>query len=158
MRAAPVTGTAAPAPVKRSALLLVLGLSLAVGASACRAHDSPPRARAALPPRAEPTTDEACRACAGEWSVHGLAIQPSCLCPTRDVDKRCRDGAECEGQCLADGGEREVTVAGPPARGYFVGKCSRYRTSFGCHRYIAAGASRANPVPLDEEPGQICAD
>jgi hypothetical protein len=139
---------------------LSLSLSLVLGASACRALQTAPLAasRAASHSHVEPATAAACRACAGDWAPHGLATAPSCLCPTGDGDKRCRDGAECEGQCLADAGEREITAAGPPARGYFVGKCSRYRTSFGCHRYIAAGAVGAGPVLLDEAPSEICAD
>ena len=59
---------------------------------------------------------------------------------------------------MADAGEREVISAGPPARGYFLGKCSRFRTSFGCHRFIARGAVQAGPVSLDEPPSEICAD
>ena len=99
-----------------------------------------------------------CRACGGEWAQHGISHEPSCLCPTTDADKRCRDGADCQGQCVADAGEREVISAGPPARGYFLGKCSRFRTSFGCHRFIARGAVQAGPVSLDEPPSEICAD
>ena len=106
----------------------------------------------------EPASEADCRACGGDWAVHGILPQPSCLCPTSDVGKRCRDGGECQGQCLADDGEREVVEAGPPARGFFVGKCSRFRTSFGCHRPLAAGALKTGPIALDEPPTQICAD
>lgn len=155
--------------------LLLVGLS-AVSLStislpylACCAHAPEPAAaatpapparfaRSAAPSRVEPTTAEACRACAGDWAQHGIASEPSCLCPTTDADKRCRDGAECQGQCLADAGEHEITAAGPPALGYFLGKCSRFRTTFGCHRYIAAGALKAGPVPLDDAPTEVCAD
>src|SRR5882724_3234453 len=131
----------------------------------CCAHEAPrssaaaaaaaPAARAAT---AEPSTADGCRACGGEWAIHGLIQQPSCLCPTSDAGKRCRDGVECQGQCLADDGEREVIDAGPPARGYFVGKCARFRSSFGCHRPLAAGALKAGPIALDEPPTQTCAD
>lgn len=149
--------------------LSVLALLLIAG---CRAHDAPPpatapasqtelaeRARAAGV-GAEPTTADGCHACGGEWAAHGLIQEPSCLCPTSDAGKRCRDGGECQGQCLADDGEREVAITdpGPPARGYFVGKCSRHRSNFGCHRPIAAGALKAGPISLDEPPTQICAD
>jgi hypothetical protein len=82
----------------------------------------------------------------------------SCLCPTGDAGKRCRDGGECQGQCLGDDGATEITAAGPPPVGYFVGQCSRFRTSFGCHRTIATGALKTGPVPLDQAPAQICAD
>jgi hypothetical protein len=148
---------------------LILAVLLLAG---CCAHGSPPPASSSSPspvavapaparagaPRTEPTTAESCRACNGEWAVHGIIQQPSCLCPTGDVDRRCRDGVECEGQCLADGGEREILEAGPPARGYFVGKCSRFRTSFGCHRMIARGALKAGPVNLEDPLTEVCAD
>jgi hypothetical protein len=110
----------------------------------------------------EPATEEGCSACGGEWAAHGsLGAQQgtmSCLCPTADGGKRCRDGGECQGECVTDGAEHEVTSAGPPALGFFVGKCSRYRTTYGCHRVIASGALQAGPVPLDQPPTEICAD
>jgi hypothetical protein len=133
----------------------------------CCAHDAAPPAVAPAAQSApaahvvggaEPTSAEGCRACGGQWAIHGLIQEPSCLCPTSDAGKRCRDGGECQGQCLADEGEREVTEAGPPARGYFVGKCARFRSTFGCHRPIARGALAAGPIVLDEPPTQICAD
>ena len=141
---------------------LVLALSFFV--AGCCAHQAPPpppaaqAAPAARATPAEPATADGCRACGGEWAIHGLIQQPSCLCPTSDAGKRCRDGGECQGQCIADDGEREVIEAGPPARGYFVGKCSRFRSSFGCHRPLAAGALKAGPISLEEPPTQICAD
>jgi hypothetical protein len=140
----------------------VLALPLLLLAACC-SHAPPPPTAAAPPSRAtaphpEPTTADGCRACGGEWAPHGMLNQLSCLCPTKDAGKRCRDGAECEGQCLADAGATEITSAGPPARGYFVGQCSRFRTNFGCHRAIAVGAFQAGPVLLDQGPAQICAD
>ena len=153
--------------MKRPLSLAVSFLSLLLAAGCC-AHAPPPSSApvaasvvaspARHPASPEPTTADGCHACGGEWTIHGLIQEPSCLCPTSDGGKRCRDGDECQGQCLADDGEREITQSGPLARGYFVGKCARVRTSFGCHRPIAAGALKAGPVPLDEPPGQICAD
>src|SRR5581483_5767445 len=115
---------------------------------ACAHNPTPASARAAtsgpIAANGEPTTEEGCGACGGEWAAHGLlgAQQGtmSCLCPTVDAGKRCRDGVECQGECVTDGADHEVTAAGPPARGFFVGKCSRFRTTYGCHRVIAAGA------------------
>lgn len=147
-------------------------LSLLVLAACC-AHEAPPPATAAPavavasaaparpggpPPASEPTTEAGCRACKGDWALHGLIAEPSCLCPTSDAGKPCRDSGECLGQCLGDAGERQVTDPGPPARGYFVGECSRYRAVFGCHRPIAAGAIKAGPVLLDEPLTEICGD
>jgi hypothetical protein len=140
-------------------------LSLVALLFACAHNSAPP---AAAPARAatagttaangEPATEEGCSACGGEWAAHGMRGTMSCLCPTPDGGKQCRDGVECQGQCVTDGADHEVTVAGPPALGFFVGKCSRFRTTYGCHRVIAAGALQAGPVPLDQPPTEICAD
>ena len=106
----------------------------------------------------EPANEEGCSACSGEWAAHGMTGTMSCLCPTADGGKRCRDGVECQGECVTDGADHEVTAAGPPALGFFVGKCSRFRTMYGCHRVIASGALQAGAVPLDQPPTEICAD
>jgi hypothetical protein len=130
------------------------------------AHESAPPpatpARAATPgaPTAngEPATEAGCSACGGEWAAHGMRGTMSCLCPNADGGKRCRDGVECQGECVTDGADHEVTAAGPPALGFFVGRCSRFHTTYGCHRVIASGALQAGPVPLDQPPMEICAD
>jgi hypothetical protein len=138
-------------------------LSLFVLAAGC-AHDAPPAP--AIPPTAaaptaangEPATAEGCMACGGEWAAHGMRQTMSCLCPTADGGKRCRDGVECQGECVTDGADHEITAPGPPALGFFVGTCSRFRTTYGCHRVIASGALQAGPVPLDQPPTEICTD
>jgi hypothetical protein len=57
----------------------------------------------------------------------------------------------------ADEPDRIVTDAGPPARGYFTGTCSKFATVFGCYRPIEDGMG-ANPRDLSELPQMICAD
>ena len=90
--------------------------------------------------------------------MHGLSQTPSCNCRTSDAGKRCRDGTECEGLCTAaEAPERLVTDPGPPARGFFVGRCSAFATVFGCYRPIHDGAG-VKPVELSEMPQTICAD
>src|SRR4051794_9405529 len=84
----------------------------------CR-HDAPP---AAVGPRATPQNEQECRACKGDWGVHGLPQHFSCLCRTHDAGKTCKDGLECEGECEVVDGKLEVTDPGPPRRGYFVGR------------------------------------
>ena len=115
-------------------------------------------ASAAAPPA--PRTPEDCRACRGDWGVHGLAGVASCNCRTTDGGKRCTDGADCQGMCIAsqDQPERDVTEAGPPPRGFFVGRCSELMTVFGCNRLIPRGARAHGPVPLSEEPMMMCVD
>jgi hypothetical protein len=119
---------------------------------------SPPLSPANRQKKPPPTNQRDCKACNGDWRVHGLAQKPSCNCRTSDGGKRCRDGVECEGLCTAaDDPERHVTDPGPPARGFFVGRCSTHRTIFGCYRPIDDGAG-ARPVDLTEPPQMICAD
>src|SRR5207342_1925941 len=109
------------------------------------------------PPQVPPPTPEACRACRGDWGVHGLADKETCNCRTTDGGKRCRDGGECQGMCIAaETPEREVTALGPPPRGFFAGRCSELVTVFGCNRIIDRGALARGPVPLAEPPMMIC--
>jgi hypothetical protein len=135
----------------------VLGLGIALiflifAGVGCRVPPAPP-------PATPPVTPEACRACRGHWAVHGLDVKESCNCRTTDGGKKCRDGDDCQGMCIAaaDKPEVEVVEAGPPPRGFFVGRCSEVVTVFGCHRVIERGASSRGPVPLGE-PQTICVD
>lgn len=113
---------------------------------------------AAPPPTttAPPTTEEGCRACNGVWGPQGITQTPRCLCRTKDAGKKCRGKDDCEGECIGDLGDREVTEPGPPPRGFWIGRCSELRTTFGCHVFLPAKS--ATPVRLDETPGQMCVD
>lgn len=121
---------------------------------------SPPAPAAETRRAAPPPTEDECRACRGVWGKHGIAETPSCNCRTNDGGKACRDGAECEGQCIADADNprHEVTDPGPPPRGYFLGRCSELASVFGCFRTIDRGAAARGPVPAADPPGMICAD
>jgi hypothetical protein len=107
-----------------------------------------------------PLTEAQCRTCAGDWGVHGLAQAPSCNCHTADGGKRCTDGADCQGACVAapEDPEREVVEPGPPPRGFFVGRCSTVMTVYGCNRIIGRGAHARGPASLDEPPSMLCVD
>jgi hypothetical protein len=105
---------------------------------------------------ATPTTEDGCRACNGVWGQHGLDQTPRCVCRTKDAGKKCRGKDECEGECLGDAGDKEVTQAGPPPLGFWVGRCAELRTTFGCHVFLPPKS--AQPVRLDEAPGQMCVD
>jgi hypothetical protein len=139
------------------ALIMLLAAS---AAWACARPAPAPAAAAAAAPKLPPATAEACRACRGEWGVHGLAGVPSCNCRTTDAGKRCTDGNECQGMCVAapEDPEREVVEAGPPARGFFVGRCSELKTVYGCNHLIERGARARGPVPLADPPVMMCVD
>jgi hypothetical protein len=51
-----------------------------------------------------------------------------------------------------------VAQPGPPARGFFVGRCSNYETTFGCFRVIERGARAKGPQPEEEAAHHICVD
>ena len=115
-------------------------------------------------PHSPPGTAEECRACNGDWGMHGLsdAISQteSCDCRTNDAGKRCTDGADCQGMCVAnaDTPAYDVVDVGPPARGFLVGRCSEFVTVFGCNALVDAGARDDGPVSVAEPPPVLCVD
>ena len=130
----------------------------------CRKPPSPPPARPDSEAKVltaageRPKSRAACDACQGRWGIHGLADVEICLCKTRDSGRTCRDGNDCEGQCLAEADGFVVVDKGPPARGYFKGRCSEFDTTFGCHRLVPAGAGKKGPQVAEEAAEQICID
>jgi hypothetical protein len=143
--------------------LLLLSVSVVTGC-AHQAKPLPPEPAPATAPapvtHPPPTTAEACRLCRGDWGIHGLLQTETCNCRTNDGGKRCTDGADCQGVCVAgaDAPEREVVSPGPPARGFFVGRCSELVTVYGCIRIIDRGVRAVGPTELGEPPGAICVD
>src|SRR5262245_4637989 len=131
--------------------VFAVGIALICTAVGCRAG-APASPSPAPPPTTPPVTAEACRACRGQWGVHGLDDKESCNCGTTDGGKRCRDGLDCQGMCLvnADQPDVEVVEAGPPARGFFVGRCSAFVAVFGCHSVVQRGARGEGPVLLGQ--------
>lgn len=125
-----------------------------------KAHEPRPAASSnaalAAAPSESADSQAACTArCNGEFAPHGMLGKPSCLCRTRDVGRDCR-GADCEGQCVLDPVRSEVSEPGPPARGYFIGRCSEFVKFFGCARLLTT--KPAAPVDLSQVPPQICID
>jgi hypothetical protein len=107
---------------------------------------------------APPRTSEECKSCDGIWG-RGMSQVEFCNCRTHDAGKRCRDGAECEGMCIAaDQPERDLAEAGPPPRGFFLGRCSELVTQFGCIRLIDRGAAARGAQPLNKPPPVVCVD
>jgi hypothetical protein len=122
------------------------------------------RAQMASPPppaaltAERPTSKVACDACGGLWAAHGVAQIESCVCRTKDAGKPCRDGADCSGSCIADEKKFEIVQPGPPPRGFYLGQCSIYDTTFGCFKVIPAGI-RSKPPQLEEDAAEaICVD
>jgi len=113
-----------------------------------------PTGAASEPPR----TPQACRTCNGDFGVHGLNPTPFCLCRTHDAGKRCRGKDDCEAECIGDLDEREVTQPGPHPRGYRLGLCAEFRTTFGCHAFLPPHGPKPAPTRLDQPAEQLCVD
>lgn len=78
----------------------------------------------------------ACEQCKGTWGKYGVNHKEGCNCKTKDADKICHDGDECEGECLFhtyDGQGREV------------GHCSDQQRMSGCINIVAKGQSKVTP-------------
>ncbi len=160
------------APMLRAARCFALALPLVLGCQAsCRSasQGSPspgpsPSATATVAkspstPRVRPQTKQDCDACGGLWDKHGIAETEGCICKTKDGGRACRDGADCEGQCLVgDDSKFEIAEPGPPPRGFYVGVCSKYETTFGCFRVLERGARGGGPKTQDEAAHHICVD
>jgi hypothetical protein len=131
-------------------LLLVLLL-----AASCHRDSSRPPAAG---PQQRPQTADECRKCNGQWGVQGLRQEEMCICRTSDSGKECKDGLDCQGECVAVDGRTEISDPGPPARGYFLGTCSEFETMFGCRRLLMDGTKARGPQPLDELPAELCID
>ena len=135
---------------------IVFALMLLVLPGCC--HRTAPRSAppaAASASRPPPRTQAECKACNGEWGPHGLLQVTSCLCRTIDAGKRCHRRVDCQGMCVAgEDVEREVVEAGPPVRGYFVGRCAEFQPLFGCMRVL----EQTGPGPLGEPPAMLCID
>jgi hypothetical protein len=109
------------------------------------------------PPR--PQTKEECDACKGLWAVHGILPTKSCICATSDAGERCVDGRQCIGQCLVkEGAEFQVMEHTDPPRGFYVGTCSPYDTTFGCNRVIPSGIDERLPLASNEAALTLCID
>jgi hypothetical protein len=149
----------------------LLVLLLAAGCRTTQPVAEPPitAAPAAPTPVAEPSTaarpalaktitsPEACKACDGQWGRYGLAQQEGCLCRTKDAGKVCKSMQDCESECVAgEVPETEIVEPGPPAKGFFLGRCHAFVPFIGCGRLL--GVSDGAPVSLAEPPPKICVD
>ena len=140
----------------RGPTLIALTYVAAALTGGCCTRKSAQRAEAGQVAAAPPTTAEGCKACNGDFGPHGIDPTPKCLCRTKDGGKKCRGKDDCEAECVADGGEREVTQPGPPPLGFWLGRCAEFRATFGCHSFLPPKTGQ--PVRLDVALEQMCVD
>lgn len=109
----------------------------------------------------------ACRACKGDWGVHGISGTEGCNCRTRDAGNECRDGTDCEGECLFDHAEEVRAGSEHCSHGAcsvtlravrLVGRCATYRATFGCHSYVPNGESKRAPRIGAVRAPYVCVD
>ena len=145
--------------MRRFAIAAVLLLSACNSQQKPREPASSASAAAAplAPSAAADPAAECKRTCNGEFGQHGLNPTPHCVCRTHDFGRMCESSGECEGQCIGDASLTRVVEPGPPKRGYYVGRCSEFRTSFGCSPLLPKAKPQA-PVEVDEPPPTICID
>ncbi len=103
-------------------------------------------------------TKEACDACGGIWDIHGIEPVESCICPTKDAGHSCTDGAQCEGMCIVGDDGFQVTEPGETPKGFYVGRCADYDTTFGCYRIVPAGVVENGAHTADVGFEDICVD
>jgi hypothetical protein len=95
----------------------------------------------------------ACTACRGNWGPHGLTGHVGCICATNDAGRECRDGAECEGECVFERFDEVLPGMGVP-----VGRCSEMEFLFGCNALLRDGVAAEPPQPLPGRSPTICID
>ena len=99
---------------------------------------------------------QACKACNGEWGVHGMLATEGCVCRSPDGGRPCHDGNECAAGCVFVRVEKL-----PGGLGRRVGRCAEFVGGFGCVSLIDPGESKLPPRPFSElvNPStRICAD
>ena len=79
-----------------------------------------------------PQTKEECLAIKGNWINVGLPGTPKrCDIKTNDGGYTCTDTIQCQGECIANKGEKVGSKV--------TGKCSDYIATFGCHKKVEEG-------------------
>jgi hypothetical protein len=80
------------------------------------------------------TDKEKCVNAGGTW--HSFWITgDNCNFLTKDNGTQCRDGSECEGECI-----RDETVQWNESTN-ITGRCSAWRVVYGCHRLVENGTA-----------------
>ncbi len=79
--------------------------------------------------------ERGCLARGGRWAGPAGLGATACSMPTSDAGRSCRDGVECEGDCVVG----DETARGVSAKG----RCSAESSSLGrCVNLVEAGAAR----------------
>ena len=89
-----------------------------------------------------PATKEACEAIGGQWGLHGEFVKEFCVRPAADEGKLCQDGAECEGQCIAELTPEEKRLLSDGSAEHHLeksGRCSPWEAMYGCYPFVEKG-------------------
>lgn len=128
---------------------LLIIAATALFAAACQpmpsdqpAAAAPTAAQEAQTPAQQASTTEtaaSCEARGGKLMPVGRLQSTQCVVSYADAGKRCTDGDDCQGACIAD------ETASPPQAGAAVtGRCQASSNRFGCSTSVESG--RAEPT------------
>ena len=86
-----------------------------------------------------PKTKDECLEKGGVWKKLGPHPTEECNLPTKDAGKICTSSNVCEGVCLADLTQDQLTQGMRGKMFQTQGKCSAYIKIVGCHAYVYRG-------------------
>ena len=112
--------------IKKSVLIILAGvIGLVIIFVLLRVNKKPqPESKGQL---GDAANEEECQQKGGTWGKWGLAGMEYCQIPSKDFEKDCMDGSQCQyGKCIAANSEAP-------------GKCQKFPTVFGCLSYIEDG-------------------
>lgn len=94
---------------------------------------------------------ESCAASGGAWLQQGMLPPERCVDVMHDEGRRCVDSRDCTGHC-------ELTKRTPLTKTTVrvEGRCTRYRTRFGCHTFI--GETNGGIMPANAHFSRSCVD
>lgn len=91
----------------------------------------------------------ACEKCSGVWGRWGVNKNEGCNCQTTDHGKECRDGNDCQGECIYVRHDSE---------GREVGVCSPEQRLKGCVQIVMKGQSQLKPKLPPPRKIPVCFD
>lgn len=86
-----------------------------------------------------PKDKENCEKIGGVWKKMGPRPMEECNIPTKDAGKVCSGSNQCEGVCLADLSNEDISKGMKGKLFKTQGKCSNFIKVMGCKAYVYLG-------------------
>jgi len=133
---------------RNSVAVVQIGTTAASGAGGAAATATPARRTTATATPARSDERAACEAQGGRWGRIGTNPREQCNLPAADAGKACQSSSECEGVCLAELTQAELTAVMREKKVIrAAGKCSAWRIVAGCIPMVDKGLVR--PICID---------